>query len=178
MKSGRHFFTRTAPWLVILLCLALPAAPWDTALADNSPQITSTTLQGPYTLGQSQDFYITAENPVGGTDYPHVQFSFTISGIQLADIGAFDYYSVAGGTWYPLPLSQALRTHEFQVMLVEGIFDVLGNRLHVPCRATAHNDEIIGEACHLGDIQDHRLFSLVGHRHLGAEPCKFDGREL
>jgi len=72
---------------------------------------------------------------------------------------------------HPLPLGQALDTQKFQLLLVEGFLNVLGDGLHVSGRAAAQNDEVIGEARHLRDLKDHRFFSLVSHPHVGAQPC-------
>jgi len=61
--------------------------------------------RGPYTVGVSRQFHVTADNPALGNTYTHVRFDFTIAGTFLADITAFEY-DAGGGTWLPMPLSQ------------------------------------------------------------------------
>ncbi len=71
------------------------------------PTLSSADITGPYTVGISQQFHVTAQNPALGRTYTNVRFDFTLQNTVLADIAAFDYTPDGGTTWLPMPLAQS-----------------------------------------------------------------------
>ncbi|MDD4042799.1 MAG: ExeM/NucH family extracellular endonuclease [Anaerolineaceae bacterium] len=77
-------------------------------LPGETPEISSTDLEGPYVIGQNQEFHVTLDNSERGYAYSNVLAMFEVENITLADIESFEYLetSVTPNVWLPLPLTQ------------------------------------------------------------------------
>ncbi len=72
------------------------------------PIISSDDLDGPFYVGNEQEFHVTLTNLEYGHDFTNVLARFRLEDITLADIASFQYLetSVEPDVWMDLPLSQ------------------------------------------------------------------------